>query len=88
MVGFGAYDYTYASGHEGTWFPTGFSPRKRDFTVYIMPGFSQYSALLKQLGRMRTGKSCLYLKRLEDIDLRVLGELVGRSVKFLAEKYG
>ena len=53
-----------------------------------MPGFSQYSALLKQLGRVRTRKSCLYLKRLEDIGLRVLGELVGRSVKFMAEKYG
>ena len=88
MVGFGEYHYTYASGHEGTWFLTGFSPRKRDLTVYIMPGFSQYSALMKKLGKVRTEKSCLYIKRLEEVDLKVLGELVGRSVRFMAEKYG
>jgi hypothetical protein len=80
IVGFGSYHYKYASGREGDWMLTGFSPRKQNLTLYIMPGFEQYEALMDKLGKYKTGKSCLYVKRLEDVDLRVLKELVKRSV--------
>ena len=59
MIGFGNYHYQYASGREGDWFVTGFSPRKKDLTVYIMPGFDNYQPLMKRLGKYKTGKSCL-----------------------------
>lgn len=88
IVGFGRYDYMYTSGEPASWFLTGFSPRKRDLVIYIMPGFSQYGALMKRLGKYRTGKSCLYLKRLSDVDKNVLTELIERSVRDMAEKYG
>ncbi|HLT38067.1 MAG TPA: DUF1801 domain-containing protein, partial [Enhygromyxa sp.] len=61
IVGFGDYHYVYESGREGDWFLVGFSPRKRDFTLYIMPGFDAYAELLAQLGKHKTGKSCLYI---------------------------
>lgn len=80
IVGFGSYHYVYASGHSGDWPLTGFSPRKQDLTLYITPGFERYAALMKKLGKYKTGKSCLYLKRLSDVDLEVLKELVARSV--------
>lgn len=81
IVGFGSYHYKYASGREGEWFLAGFAPRKRDLTLYIMPGFERYEALLAKLGKHKTGKACLYIKRLADVDLRVLEELVTASVK-------
>lgn len=87
IVGFGSYHYVYESGREGDWFLTGFSPRKRDLTVYIMAGFDRYDALMKKLGRHATGKSCLYLKRLDDVDLDVLEELIEASVEHLAKRY-
>jgi len=80
IVGFGSYHYKYASGREGDWFLAGFSPRKQDLTLYIMSGFEGYEQLLGKLGKHKTGKSCLYIKKLEDIDLGVLRELVSRSV--------
>ena len=80
IVGFGRYEYRYASGREGSWFLVGFSPRKRDLTLYIMSGFDGYDELLGRLGRYRTGKSCLYIKRLDEIDLQVLEQLVSTSV--------
>ncbi len=80
MVGFGRYHYKYRSGHEGDWFLTGFSPRKRELSVYIMSGFSRYGALLRKLGKHKTAKSCLYLKRLADVDLEVLEEMIRQSV--------
>ncbi len=80
IVGFGSYDYKYASGREASWFLTGFSPRKQSLTLYIMAGFDQYAALLERLGKFTTGKSCLYIKKLEDVDLEVLGELIQRSI--------
>ena len=80
IVGFGAYRYRYESGREGDWFLTGFSPRKKDLTLYIMAGFDRYDALMSRLGKYRTGKSCLYIKRLADIDTTVLDELVTSSV--------
>lgn len=83
IVGFGSYHYKYASGREGDWFLTGFSPRKQNLTLYIMSGFDEYDALLEKLGRHTTGKSCLYIKRLEDVDMKVLRELVKRSVKHM-----
>jgi hypothetical protein len=87
MVGFGRYHYKYASGHEGDAFLTGFSPRKQNLTIYIMAGFEQYDELMKKLGKYRTGKSCLYIKKIEDIDLEVLKELVGQSVEQMKKMY-
>jgi hypothetical protein len=85
IVGFGSYHYKYASGREGDWFKTGFSPRKQSLTLYIMDGFSQHDDLLRQLGKYTTGKSCLYVKKLDDIDLPTLIKLVKQSVEYLAE---
>jgi len=87
LVGFGSYHYRYESGREGDMFLTGFSPRKSAFTIYIMPGFERYQALMKQLGPHRTGKSCLYVKNLEAIDRGVLEEIVRDSVARMREKY-
>lgn len=87
MVGFGTYHYRYESGREGDWFVTGFAPRKNDLTLYIMAGFDRYDELMARLGKHRTGKSCLYLKRLSDVDLDVLTELVSRSVAHTRATY-
>src|SRR4030042_7060458 len=76
IVGFGDYHYKYASGREGDWFLTGFSPRKRELTLYLMSSFERFARLLARLGKHRTGKGCLYLKSLEDIQLTVLEELI------------
>jgi hypothetical protein len=83
IVGFGSYHYKYASGREGEWFLTGFSPRKRTLTLYIMAGFKAYEPLLKRLGKFKTGKSCLYINSLEDVDREVLRELLARSVEHM-----
>lgn len=88
IVGFGSYHFRYASGREGDWFLTGFSPRKKSLTLYVMAGFDRYEELLRKLGRYRTGKSCLYLNRLEDVDRDVLTGLVGRSVQHMRKRYG
>jgi hypothetical protein len=80
IVGFGSYHYKYASGREGDWFLTGFSPRVQNLTLYIMAGFDLYDELLAGLGKYNTGKSCLYLKKLADIDLEILKRLVAESV--------
>lgn len=84
IVGFGRYRYRYDSGREGEWMVTGFSPRKNDLTLYLMPGFEQQAALMAILGKHKTGKSCLYLKRLADVDMAVLEDLVTRSVAAMA----
>lgn len=83
MVGFGSYHYRYDSGREGDWFLAGFSPRRHDLTVYITAGFERYDALMKRLGRHKTGRSCLYIKRLSDVDQGVLRELVADSVRHM-----
>ena len=83
IVGFGSYHYKYASGREGDWMKVGFSPRKQQLTLYIMSGFSRFDELMGRLGKHSTGKSCLYIKRLEDVDLGVLEELVRESVAHL-----
>ena len=87
IVGFGRYHYRYASGREGDFMETGFSPRKRALTLYIMAGFSDYEGLLARLGKFSIGKSCLYIKRLADVDETVLRELVERSVAYIRDKY-
>jgi hypothetical protein len=84
IVGFGRYQYRYESGRTGEWPVISFSPRKNDLTLYIMPGFDRYESLLTRLGKHKTGKSCLYLKRLSDVDLVVLKELIEESVKAMA----
>jgi hypothetical protein len=79
IVGFGSYHYRYASGREGDWFLVGFSPRSKNLTVYITEGFAEYESLLARLGKHSTGKSCLYVKRLADVDQDVLEEIVRKS---------
>lgn len=83
IVGFGHYHYKYVSGRENDWFLAGFSPRKQDLTLYIMAGFDRYDALMDKLGKHKTGKSCIYIKRLADIDVAVLEELISASVKHM-----
>lgn len=87
LVGFGNYHYKYESGREGDFFRVGFSPRKTALTVYIMPGFKRFDELMQKLGKYKTGKSCLYIKKLEDVDIQVLKELVVESLKYMEEKY-
>lgn len=84
IVGFGAYRYRYESGREGEWPVVAFSPRKSDLTLYIMPGFRRYADLLARLGRHRTSVSCLYLRKLADVDLGVLEAIIGRAVADMA----
>jgi hypothetical protein len=87
LVGFGSYHYKYASGQEGDWLMTGFSPRKSSLSVYIMPGFEKYPALMKKLGKHKTGKSCLYINKLEDVDTGVLKELIAEAYSLMKKKY-
>ena len=88
IVGFGRYHYRYASGREGDSLVVGFSPRKQNLAIYIMPGFSDYGELLGKLGKFRTGRSCLYVNKLEDVDLRLLEELMRESVAEMKRRYG
>src|SRR4030066_1326584 len=83
IIGFGSYHYVYASGREGDWPLVGFSPRKQNITIYIMAGFVQYEELLGKLGKHTRSKSCLYIKRLSDIHLPILGELIQESVNYM-----
>jgi len=84
---FGNYHYKYESGHEGDMCITGFSPRKENLTLYILLGFERNNNLMKKLGKFKTGVSCLYIKKLEDVDLKTLKELIGNSSKYMKEKY-
>ncbi|SRR6266498_3422022 len=79
IVGFGDYHYKYASGRENDWFITGFSPRAQNLTLYMMGGFD--ADIMKRLGKYKTGKGCLYINKLEDVDTKVLSELITESVK-------
>lgn len=87
MVGFGMYHYKYKSGHEGEWFLTGFSPRKQNLTIYIMTGFQNYDELLEKLGKHKTSSSCLYVKKMEDVDKEVLSKLIKDSVREMKRRY-
>jgi hypothetical protein len=86
IVGFGNYHYTYASGREGDWMLSGFSPRKQSLVVYVMSGLDRHDRLLKKLGKHKTGKSCLSINKLEDIDTSVLKALVEESVALVQRK--
>ena len=86
IVGFGRYALTYADGRTADWPVVAFSPRKSDLTLYITPGFDGYDALLAKLGKHRTGKVCLYIKRLSDVDGKVLYTIIERSVKAMASQ--
>ena len=85
IVGFGSCHYKYASGREGDWFITGFSPRKQNLTLYIMGGFHGNEELLKKLGKHSLGVGCLYIKKLADVDIKVLKKLVTTSAKKMAK---
>ena len=86
IVGFGSYHYKSESGREGDWFLTGFSPRKGNLTLYIITGFGKYETLLGRLGKHSTGKSCLYIKNLDEVDTAVLRELITHSVRLARRK--
>ena len=83
IIGFGDYHYKYASGRENDWFKLGFSPRVQNITLYTMGGFD--SELLKKLGKYKTVKGCLYINKLEDIDKKVLNELIKKSLMNLSK---
>ncbi len=87
IIGYGAYDYTYASGHSGSSLATGFSPRKAELSIYIMPGYQDYGPILARLGKHKTGKSCLYVKRLSDIDIPAFEDLVRSGLQDLARTW-
>ena len=86
MIGFGSYNYKNKTT-EGTWFLTGFSPRKKDISLYIIAGFDNETKLLEKLGTYKIGKSCLYIHRLSDIDVDVLKTLISKSIKTTKQKY-
>lgn len=88
LIGFGRYHYKYDSGREGDWFLTGFSPRKNNLSIYITAGFEKYNDIMSKLGKYSTGASCLYVKRLSDIDIDTLKALVERSVRDMKKRYG
>ena len=85
IVGFGDYHYKYASGREGDWFLCGFSPRKKNLTIYIMGYLENFEDILKELGKFSHGKGCVYVRKLEDINLQVLEKLIRSSIKGLQE---
>ena len=88
IVGFGSFHYkSERSKQEGDWFMTGFSPRKQNLTVYIIPGFAKYETLMKKLGKFKTSVSCLYINKLTDVDSKVLIELITVAYKDMKEKY-
>ena len=87
MVGYGKYSYQYESGRKGEWMLTGFAPRKQNLVVYIMPGFKPFDSQMAKLGKYKTGKSCLYINKLEDIDERVLEKLIADSVELMKKRY-
>lgn len=87
IVGYGSYHYIYASGREGDFLATGFAPRKSNLSVYIMPGYTDFSDILSRLGKHKIGKSCLYINKLADIDEEVLKELIRAGLEDLDQKW-
>ena len=87
LIGFGKYAYKYRSGHSGEFPLVAVSPRKRNISVYIMPGFGDYDTLMSKLGKHKTGKSCLYINKLDDVDNDVLYKLIENTVAYMKEKY-
>lgn len=87
IVGFGSYHYQYASGHEGDTCLTGFASRKTDISIYVVSGFDGHDKLLSELGKFKTAKACLYVKRLSDINLKALETLIKASVAEMKRRY-
>lgn len=87
IIGFGSYHYKYKSGREGEWFLTGFSPRKQNLSIYINGGLSHHEESLKNLGKHKHSKACLYVNNLTDIDLEVLKNIISKSIRITLEKY-
>ncbi|MCB0803376.1 MAG: DUF1801 domain-containing protein [Flavobacteriales bacterium] len=87
LIGFGNYHYKYESGREGDFFKVGFSPRKTAISIYIIPGFERYDELMQQLGKFKTGASCLYVNKLADIDLTILKQLIEQSFAYMTAKH-
>lgn len=87
MLGFGSYNYKYDSGREGEWFLTGFCPRKNNLVIYIVDGFEAHKNIMDNLGKFKTGASCLYLNSLKDIDMELLKELIKKSYANMKTKY-
>lgn len=87
IIGYGRYHYIYDSGREGDFLATGFSPRKANLSIYIMPGYTDFGEILSRLGKHKIGKSCLYVTKLADIDLDVLAELIRAGLKDLDQKW-
>ena len=87
IIGFGSYHYKYASGREGDFMRVGFSPRKANLVVYILPGYTDFDDILARIGKYKKGKSCLYINKLADINMSVLEELVLAGLADMEEKY-
>ncbi|MBD3331691.1 DUF1801 domain-containing protein [candidate division GN15 bacterium] len=87
LIGFGDYHYKYDSGREGDWFVAGFSPRKANISIYLMCGLDHVAEQLERLGKHKRGKGCLYIKRLEDIDQKVLASIIKKSAAYLKKRY-
>ncbi|TDF35791.1 DUF1801 domain-containing protein [Alteromonadaceae bacterium M269] len=87
IVGFGSYHYRYESGREGDFLRVGFSPRAQNISIYIMPGLGNFEEQLSTLGKHKIGKSCLYVKRLSDVDFDVLTDIIKQSVEIMADRY-
>ena len=88
IIGFDKYDYVYESGHSGTMCKIGFSPRKAAHTLYLMMGLGDFDGELQKLGKHTIGKGCLYIKKLKDVDLDILRQIIDKSYKLICEKYG
>ena len=87
IVGFGRYHYEQRSGQAASWPVTGFSPRKQQLVIYIMPGFDNYQTLLDKLGKHRHARSCLYINKLADVDLKILERLISRAYREMGKRY-
>ncbi|WP_420395994.1 DUF1801 domain-containing protein [Nioella sp.] len=87
IIGYGQYHYIYDSGREGDFLATGFSPRKANLSIYILPGYADFGDILNRLGKHKTGKSCLYVNKLADIDLVVLEELIRAGLDDLGQRW-
>lgn len=87
IVGYGSYHYVYKSGREGDFLATGFSPRKTSLTIYIMPGYADFGDILKRLGKHKTGRSCLYINRLDAVDEHILRELISAGLRDLGTRW-
>ena len=87
IIGYGSYDYTYETGYSGTSLATGFSPRKANLVLYIMPGYADLQSYLDRMGKYKTGKSCLYINKLADVDLEVVREVVRAGLDDLGTRW-